>query len=72
MEKTLTTIKWHVHQKSTKQAGKGVGLIMRIAAQDATKYRQDTKGGTRKATKTESTEKITVGKEKSRSILAHR
>jgi hypothetical protein len=34
MEKTLTTTKGHVHQKSTKQAGKGAGLAMRIATQD--------------------------------------
>jgi hypothetical protein len=37
MEKTLTTTKGHVHQKSTEQAGKGAGLATRIAAQDATK-----------------------------------
>jgi hypothetical protein len=33
MEKTLTTTKGRVHQKSTEQAGKGTGLAMRIAAQ---------------------------------------
>jgi hypothetical protein len=65
MEKRLTTTNGHVHQKSTEQAGKGTGLSMRIAAQNATKLRQDTKGGTRKATEAESREKRTVGKEKS-------
>jgi hypothetical protein len=37
MEKTLTTTKGNVHQKSTKQAGKGAGLATRIVAQDETK-----------------------------------
>jgi hypothetical protein len=30
MEKTLTTTKGHIHQKSIEQAGKGVGLATRI------------------------------------------
>jgi hypothetical protein len=29
---TLTTIKWRIHQKSTKQAGKGACLATRMAA----------------------------------------
>jgi hypothetical protein len=37
MEKMLTTTKGCVHQKWTEQAGKGTGLAMRTAAQDATK-----------------------------------
>jgi hypothetical protein len=34
MEKTLKTTKGRVHQKSTKQAGKGAGVAMKIDAQD--------------------------------------
>jgi hypothetical protein len=37
MEKMLTTTKGHAHQKSIEQAGKGAGLAMRTAAQDAIK-----------------------------------
>jgi hypothetical protein len=33
MEKMLITIKGRVHQKLTKQAGKGAGLATKIAAQ---------------------------------------
>jgi hypothetical protein len=33
MEKTRTTTKGHVHQKSIEQAGKGEGLATRTAAQ---------------------------------------
>jgi hypothetical protein len=32
MEKTLTTIKGCIHQKSTEQVGKGAGLATRMAA----------------------------------------
>jgi hypothetical protein len=69
MEKTLTTTKGRIHQKWTEQAGKGDGLAMRIAAQDATKY---TKEGMRKATRAGSTKTKTIADEKNQNILAHR
>jgi hypothetical protein len=65
MEKTRTTTKGRVHQKSTEQAGKGEGLAMRTAAQGETRYLQDMKEGMRKAMKAESFKIEAVDEKKS-------